>query len=367
MKIFFILFLTFINKTLFINGFLHKNNINKKLYYGDIYTELKKSSFITKPYILYNSVQNNNQPKTNLNIDPKLISIFHEKKRGFLQIIRYKNILPTFLLFFSGGWIINPSLISLFSNIYFIISSINTILIMSTSMIINDLFDIEIDKINYPTRPLITGLVTKWEAVLYIVFLLSITQFLSIHFLSDNLQFIMNISIFSLLIYTPIFKRILFMKNIFCASLVSFSLFVGGISSTNKLIELNKNFDVFSISLSVIFLSSLYSELLLDIRDYEGDKTNNIITIPVFFGKENAWILASIILIYNIISNTFSLMYIRDINTGVILSFIFVPIIKDLYDIQSMRFSKESIIKAINNAYIKPYLILLLFLCSLSR
>ena len=293
MKIFYLLFFpfSFLQKP-FINGFLKNNNRNRNLRIQLPFLEKQNRNFIN----------NNND----------IINLLQEKKKGFLQIIRPKNILPTFMLAFSGGWIMNPSLLALLSNPSFIITSVNIVLIMSSSMIINDLFDIEIDKVNHPSRPLVTGLVTKWEAVLYTFFLLLTTHFLSIHFLSSNLQFIINTSILGILLYTPFFKRILFMKNIFCASLVAFSLFVGGVASTNKILELNPNFNILSIALSLVFQSSVYSELLLDIRDYEGDRANNIITVPVLFGKENAWILSGILLFYNIISNTFSLMYIRN-------------------------------------------------------
>ena len=349
MKLFFIIFFPFcLFKKPFINGFLPQKNNNKNLRI--------LSPFLEKPNVNFNIYTNNNN----------IIHLFQEKKKGFLQIIRPKNILPTFMLAFSGGWIMNPSLLALFSNLSFMITSVNIVLIMSASMIINDLFDIEIDKVNHPSRPLVTGLVTKWEALLYTFFLLLTTEFLSIHFLSSNLQFIINTSIFGILIYTPFFKRILFMKNIFCASLVAFSLFVGGIASTNKVIELNNNFNILSIALSLVFQSSVYSELLLDIRDYEGDRANNIITVPVLFGKENAWLLSVLLLLYNIISNTFSLIYIRNVNTGIILPFIFLPVLKDLLDIPTKHFSKKSIVKAIQNAYLKPFFLILLYLCGLA-
>jgi len=353
MKIFYLLFFpfSFLQKP-FINGFLKNNNRNVNVRIQIPF--LKKQNLNGNGNNFF--IKNNND----------IVNLFREKKKGFLQIIRPTNILPTFMLAFSGGWIMNPSLFALLSNPSFMITSLNTILIMSASMIINDLFDIEIDKVNHPNRPLVTGLVTKWEAVLYTFFLLLTTHFLSIHFLSFNLQFIINTSILGILLYTPFFKRILFMKNIFCASMVAFSLFVGGVASTNKVLELNPNFNILSIALSLIFQSSVYSELLLDIRDYEGDRANNIITVPVLFGKENAWILSTMLLLYNIISNTFSLMYIRNVNTGIILPFIFIPVVKDLFNIPKMYFSKESIIKAIQNAYLKPFFLILLYLCLLA-
>ena len=261
----------------FTNSFLYNNNyLNKKYSHVNIVTKLNNPCI--RPIILYNTLPVFKSNKNNnINLKINIINILNQKKKGLLQLIRYKNILPTLLLSITGGWIINPNLFTLFTNPLFLITSLNNVLIMSSSMIINDLFDIEIDRINFPTRPLVTGEVTTWEALLYIFFLLITTEFLSLHFLSSNLQFIMNTSILGVLLYTPIFKRIIFIKNIFCASIVSFSIFVSGLSATHTIIELNKNFDVLAITLSLTFLGSLYNELLLDIRDYEGDIYNNII------------------------------------------------------------------------------------------
>ena len=173
MKIFYLLFFpfSFLQKP-FINGFLKNNNRNRNV---RIRIQLP---FLKKQNLNGNRNRNNFFIKNNNDI----INLLQEKKKGFLQIIRPKNILPTFMLAFSGGWIMNPSLLALLSNPSFTITSLNIVLIMSASMIINDLFDIEIDKVNHPSRPLVTGLVTKLEAVLYTFFLLLTTHFLSIHF-----------------------------------------------------------------------------------------------------------------------------------------------------------------------------------------
>jgi hypothetical protein len=59
-------------------------------------------------------------------------------------------------------------------------------------------------------------------------------------------------------------------------------------------------------------------------------------------------------------------MYIKDFHTGIILPLFFTPVIRDLYNIQTHRFSKESIIKAINKVSFKPFVLILFFMCLLS-
>jgi geranylgeranylglycerol-phosphate geranylgeranyltransferase len=219
---------------------------------------------------------------------------------------------------------------------------------MSTSMIINDLFDIEIDKANKTNRPLVTGEVTKLEAILYIFSMSSLTLYLSKIFLSSNLQDIIQFSLINLILYTPFYKKLFLIKNIFCAYFVAFAFFMGGNSVTKTILSLNHNFNIFVILLSVLFFGSLYNEILLDIKDYHGDKQFNIKTIPVVMGKENAWYISSIILIYNIISSSFSLMYIKGYLVGFLLLFINVPIINSFFLIKQSNYSKDSIMNAVN-------------------
>ena len=64
--------------------------------------------------------------------------------------------------------------------------------------------------------------------------------------------------------YTPILKRITLIKNISCASLVSFSLFFSALASSQSTMLLsNKNFGLLSITMGYIFFGSLSNELLL--------------------------------------------------------------------------------------------------------
>ena len=265
----------------------------------------------------------------------KLYSKPNENKLPeYLSLIRYNNILPTILLNLSGGWIMDPS-IHIFSSTPFIISIINTFLISSSSMILNDLYDLEIDKINNPTRPLVTGKITINEAKYLTVGLLGLTEILTFMFLNNNLNLIIQFAIINILIYTPILKKITLIKNVSCALIISFAPIFSGLS-------INNNYDLlFSLGI-IIFLGSLYNEVLLDIRDKEGDKLYNIKTIPVLFGNEKAFyfvsaILFCIISFTSIIEHSYSLLLVYRL------------MIFDLYKIKTSNYSSELINKASSN------------------
>jgi 4-hydroxybenzoate polyprenyltransferase len=274
------------------------------------------------------------------------------------RLIRAESILPTSLLCFTGGFMMNPSIIGLLQTPKFLVSTLNTIFIMSSSMIVNDIFDINLDKIDHPDRPLVNGCISRNTAIIYFLGFLSTVEFLNVRFLPDNLQTIFHLAIINILLYTPIYKKIPFVKNIFCATMIAFSIFVSGLSATKELMVVNPGFSILSIALSVVFFGSWYNEVLLDITDYEGDRQNGIYTVPVLFGKKNAWRFASFLLFFNILFNTLSLSYLYGRGVGFILPLIFSPMVYDCLSISNTK-------HAVNNTR-KSLFLFVLFLCGLS-
>ena len=194
-------------------------------------------------------------------------------------------------------------------------------------MIINDIYDVNIDKINNPERPLVKGTIKIYEASIIAFLLLGLCKYLSLTYLNDNMNLIVDISIIFVNIYTIILKKIIFIKNISCAFIVSLSIFFSGLAVSTSDITNNNNFGLLVITMAIIFYSSWTIELLLDIYDHEGDKKNNIMTIPTIFGNYTGWIITNIISYYNIISNSLSLYYLyNNIYIGSFLLLIFIPI-----------------------------------------
>jgi geranylgeranylglycerol-phosphate geranylgeranyltransferase len=289
------------------------------------------------------------------------------KFQSLLKLMRVKGIPPTFLLCFSGGWIMNPSLPNLLKSVPFIVSVVNTLLITSASMVINDIFDIEIDRINSPHRPLITGEVTMKEAYLLSALLLGGAEYLTFRFLPFNLQMIVQLAIIQIILYTPVLKRIFLIKNLSCAGLVSFSIFFNGLASAgNTLLTTNANFGLLGIALSLIFFGSWSNEIILDMRDIEGDKNNKIVTIPTLFGNDFSWLLLQTINNYNIISNSLSIAYLYNsprIGSGIV--FILTPLLVNLYQVKKAEYSLESI-KNYTQKSNYPLLALMGYLCGLA-
>jgi len=81
------------------------------------------------------------------------------------------------------------------------------------------------------------------------------------------LNLIIQLSILNIIIYTPILKKITFIKNISCASLISFAPIFSGLTT-----NINNNYCLLYTLCGMIFLGSFYNEILLDIRDKDDDE-----------------------------------------------------------------------------------------------
>jgi len=290
-----------------------------------------------------------------------------KKINGFLNLIRYNNILPTTLLCFTGAWIVNPSIYNLFHSKDFIVSTVDTLIVMSNSMIINDIYDIDIDRVNNKSKPLVTGEIKIGEAIVAFFFLLFVSEALSFYFLPENLQTVVILANIFINIYTPFLKKIPIVKNISCALLVSFSVFFTGLSaSTGQILTDNANFTLFSIIINMIFLGSLSNEIVLDIRDMEGDRLNNIYTIPVIFGREFTIIIATNVIIYfNLIRTSVSLGYFyENVWVALFISILFLPIQSGSYEIDKNNYSEKSIKEFLKNANMSLFAILI-YVCVL--
>jgi 4-hydroxybenzoate polyprenyltransferase len=267
----------------------------------------------------------------------------------------------------------NPNIRALLHTPEFIVGIVNTLLIMSTSMVINDLFDIPLDKINNPGRPLITGEVKISEAIGFSAILLGISEYLSFMYLPQNLQMVIHAAIANVLLYTPVFKKVPFLKNLSCAGLIAFSTFFTGLTvSPNILADFtslrdyssfffNKNLGLLVINTQLIFFGSLYIEVLLDMCDVNGDKQNGINTLPVIYGNELAFKIANGISYVNILLNFMELSVLYNLKAGTLLMLFYSPMLYYLKETKKNGFTKENIIKNANKTTLPLFMVLTYF------
>ena len=175
-------------------------------------------------------------------------------------------------------------------------------------------------------------------------------------------------ALLQILIYTPVLKRIPLIKNLSCASLVSFAVYFGGlsVSHSNELwnLDLEKGTELLKIATTFIFLGSFQNELLLDMRDVEGDRENGIRTIPTFVGKANSWKLANLILFTNVFVNLQQLLRLFDLKTATIFLFLCSPLFYQLREIKKKKYDGQVIRNAVKNTN-GPLFMVMLYLIGL--
>jgi geranylgeranylglycerol-phosphate geranylgeranyltransferase len=222
--------------------------------------------------------------ENNINIPPS-------KLYEMVRLTRlHKNSIPVSMLCLLSGYITNPhSWKSWIVSPPFIASLIIVQSITAASMVINDIYDIEVDRINQPNRPLVTGTVSIKEAQWLVRGLFSLTFYLGLKFLPQMLDPFWITSMFLVNIYTPFLKKITFIKNVVCAMIISSTVPFIGIATLNLLEKTTAsstaNIPFMLLTTQNIFFSSLYIENLLDIKDMKGDNAMGVNTIPVIFGK----------------------------------------------------------------------------------
>ena len=210
-----------------------------------------------------------------------------KKIRSILTLIRFSNIIIACITILLASYMITST-----ANI------LNCIILVSFSMalgnIFNDLVDIRIDRIVHPNRPLITQAITKKEAkIILIICLLFII--ISCYDLNQIARYSYTIILLPLLIlYSLILKKIPFIGNIVVAFLLAFVFIF------TELVILG-TYNQLIIPAFLGFGLSWIRELIKDISDYEGDRNNNISTVPVYFGiKFSRYFTIFLIIIFSI-------------------------------------------------------------------
>jgi 4-hydroxybenzoate polyprenyltransferase len=268
-------------------------------------------------------------------------NLLKEKIDGLVNITRIKeNFIPTSILIGLSGYIANKEFLTI-SQFWAAFSIIH--MISSAGMIMNDLFDIDTDKINNPERPLIKGTVTMGEAETLTTIFLIIIPIIGSFYLPVGVAPYWWSASWILFFYTPILKRWFLVKNLVCALVVS---------STVPFIALSLQTPINNVFITLttktIFMASLYIELLLDITDVKGDNLNGITTVPVVFGKYATVIMATITVTIGFINMLVELCLNRVpvyVIAGIIISY--SPFYVNLLRIWSTKCSPEMIDRAV--------------------
>jgi geranylgeranylglycerol-phosphate geranylgeranyltransferase len=168
--------------------------------------------------------------------------------------------------------------------------------ISATSLILNDYFDLETDRINSPDRPLPSGLITPREVILLSAAVTTLGLIAS--FLISFTALLVAALVWAVgFLYNWRFKKAGFRGNLMVSFSVGMTFIFGGVVVG---IPFEESVWLFGIMSALI---NLGEEIAADAMDMEGDRQTGSRSLPVLLGRENSLrISAAIFLLVSVIS-----------------------------------------------------------------
>ena len=193
------------------------------------------------------------------------ISAYIKISRPINFLITFFSVIVASIICTDGNYSITKILLAAFSGG----------LTASAGNIINDYFDINIDRINRPQRVLPEGKLNLKEA-LFLYILLTLFAFISSALINGEALLIVCVASVLLFLYSYRIKRILLLSNILVAFLTGLALIYGGIAVNNV--------DSAILPALFAFLINFIREIIKDMEDVEGDKLSEIKSLPLAYG-----------------------------------------------------------------------------------
>lgn len=233
---------------------------------------------------------------------------------SFLRLIRYPNLLFIILtqtLFYFC--IVSPayakygsqSPILTINNLILLVTA--SVFIAAAGYIINDYFDLNIDRLNKPSKIVIDRYISRRWAMFFHSFLsflgLFLTGVVALNIRNPLLLVFNTICVLLLWFYSTTFKKKLLTGNIIISLLtawVVFVLFVAEVqwwsgdllpSSNSAIIAIYKGAILYS---GFAFIVSLIREVVKDSEDELGDRKNGCKTMPIVWGMMPTKVFVSV-------------------------------------------------------------------------
>ncbi len=227
--------------------------------------------------------------------------------KDILSLIRFRNLV------IGGATVLTGSYVSFGGTWNFeiilnvILQMVSVSSFMAAGNILNDIIDIEIDKISHPLRALPSGKVTKNQAwILATIFsLISIISVVCGTYILNSLELnwipLLSIWIiaFTLMVtyeIGPSTKNYGVMGNLIIGGMLGLVIIYGAAAVGNY-----KHSVTLCIALMATFMG-ISREIVKDVHDIEGDLKWGRKTIPIIIGKQNSRNLAYIIVLMGVLS-----------------------------------------------------------------
>jgi len=180
----------------------------------------------------------------------------------------------------------------------FIMLMMATLSIAAAGYILNDVYDLEVDRINKPSKVLVSRKISVGKANMWYNLLNGIGLLCGLYvaYRVDKLSFvaIFVITILLLKVYNSGLKKLPLIGNILISVMVSVSILIVGVFDLIPMVnEENgvKQYLAFKILIDYAifaFMFMLLREIVKDIEDVNGDRVEKMKTIPILLGRRRA-------------------------------------------------------------------------------
>ncbi len=149
---------------------------------------------------------------------------------------------------------------------------------------LNDYFDFEIDKINRPNRPLISGLVQRRTALWLGIFLFAVGAMLALRLNLGAALIAIGAALPLMVLYTPLLKGQPLIGNFAVAFILGLTFIFTGAAVGRP--------EPLLVPAALAFALTLVRELVKDIADVDGDKKSGLNTLPLLIGVDASIVVA---------------------------------------------------------------------------
>lgn len=230
------------------------------------------------------------------------------KIKAFFRLTRWSNLLMiTIMMLLVYYCLMSPLIVSGIVSVMpsppaFLLLLISLIFIVAGGYVINDFFDVEIDKLNKPDKLIVTKEFTEKETKISYIMLTTIglASGLVSSLMIEKSDFLTLFALLSLLVallysYSSTYKKKFFVGNLIVSLSVAFAVFLPWLF---EMLYLSDNLLILSASKELMmgvlpsvliytafaFLMTLIREIIKDAEDYKGDSVTRCRTIPIVLG-----------------------------------------------------------------------------------
>jgi 4-hydroxybenzoate polyprenyltransferase len=229
---------------------------------------------------------------------------------AFLKLIRIPNLLIIAFTQYMVKWCVvypiikahNPYYNLQLSEFHFFLLVLSTVMIAAAGYIINDYFDVKIDKVNKPERLVIDKGIKRRVAIgahtVINILAVLISMYVSYSIGSWRLSLIHFACASGLWFYSTTFKRQFLIGNILIATFTALVPLIVGIyellpaykiySQIEEGLSFKPVWKYVMILSFFAFITTLLREIIKDMEDYEGDKEFGCRTMPIVLGIKSS-------------------------------------------------------------------------------